>query len=61
VKESEYCKYFKSILRKNQTSRIPGMSFYREREVNVEIATLNERLLIFQARGRPTTKLKEKN
>jgi len=37
------------------------MSFYREMEVDAEIATLNERLLIFQARGRPTTKLKEKN
>jgi len=30
-------------------------------EVDAEIATLNERLLIFQARGQPTTKLKEKN
>jgi len=37
------------------------MSFYREMEVDAEIATLNERLLIFQARGRPTTKLNEKN
>jgi len=30
-------------------------------EVDAEITTLNERLLIFQARGQPTTKLKEKN
>jgi len=30
-------------------------------EVDEELATLNERLLIFQAHGRPTTKLKEKN
>jgi len=38
-----------------------GMPFYREMEVNVENAKINERLLIFLARGRPTTKLKEKN
>jgi len=37
------------------------MSFYREMEVDAEIATLKERLLIFQASGQPTTKLKEKN
>jgi len=37
------------------------MSFYREIEVDAEIATLNERHLIFQASGQPTTKLKEKN
>jgi len=37
------------------------MPFYREMEVNVENAKINERLLIFLARGRPTTKLKEKN
>jgi len=39
------------------------MSFYREMEVgrvDAEIATLNERLMIFQACGRPTT-LREKN
>jgi len=51
VRKSEYCKY----------SNHTGMSFYHEMEVDAKIATLNERLLIFQACGRPTTKLKEKN